>query len=129
MSPGFRNMNEVNILITQSIALFLQVQNNQWHCLFIQLSRKIIQWKTMFLQKSTYIPPDQHLKLCSTILSIMAGMSSLFPEQMPVMDRVKIIIQRQKNNYFKNWCTQELDDADVCHITRPLQDITDNIFK
>jgi hypothetical protein len=24
------------------------------------------------------------------------------------MDRVKIIIQRHKNNYFKNWSTQEL---------------------
>jgi hypothetical protein len=62
----------------------------------------------------------------------MAGISSLFPDfpkQMSIMDRVKIIIQRHKNNYFKNWSTQELDDADVCHITRPLQDITDNIFK
>jgi hypothetical protein len=62
----------------------------------------------------------------------MAGISSLFPDfpkQMSVMDRVKIIIQRHKNNYFKNWSTQELDDADVCHIPRPLQDITDNIFK
>jgi hypothetical protein len=62
----------------------------------------------------------------------MAGMSSLFPDfpkQIPVMDRVKIIIQRHKNNYFKDGSTQELDDADVSHITRPLQDITDNIFK
>jgi hypothetical protein len=25
-----------------------------------------------------------------------------------IMDRVKIIIQRHKNNYFKNWSTQEL---------------------
>ena len=41
----------------------------------------------------------------------MAGISSLFPDfrkQMSVMDRVKIIIQRHKNNYFKNWSTQEL---------------------
>ena len=28
--------------------------------------------------------------------------------QQSVMDRVKIIIQRHKNNYFKNWSTQEL---------------------
>ena len=28
--------------------------------------------------------------------------------QESVMDRVKIIIQRHKNNYFKNWSTQEL---------------------
>ena len=28
--------------------------------------------------------------------------------QKSVMDRVKIIIQRHKNNYFKNWSTQEL---------------------
>ena len=36
----------------------------------------------------------------------MAGISSLFPDfpkQMSVMDRVKTIIQRHKNNYFKNW--------------------------
>ena len=44
-------------------------------------------------------------------LSIMAGISSLFPDfpkQMSVMDRVKIIIQRHTNNYFMNWSTQEL---------------------
>ena len=44
-------------------------------------------------------------------LSIMAGISSLFPDfpkQMSVMDRVKIIIQRHTSNYFKNWSTQEL---------------------
>ena len=28
--------------------------------------------------------------------------------QQPVMDKVKISIQRHKNNYFKNWSTQEL---------------------
>ena len=28
--------------------------------------------------------------------------------QQSVMDRVMIIIQRHKNNYFKNWSTQEL---------------------
>ena len=36
----------------------------------------------------------------------MDGISSLFPDfpkQMSVMDRVKTIIQRHKNNYFKNW--------------------------
>jgi hypothetical protein len=41
----------------------------------------------------------------------MTGISSLFPDfpkQMSIMDRVKIIIQRHKNNYFKNWSTQEL---------------------
>jgi hypothetical protein len=30
--------------------------------------------------------------------------------------KLQIIIQRHKNNYFKNWSTQELDDADVCNI-------------
>ena len=28
--------------------------------------------------------------------------------QQSIMDRVKIIIQPHKNNYFKNWSTQEL---------------------
>ena len=62
----------------------------------------------------------------------MAGTSSLFPDfpkQMSVLDRVHVIIQRHKNNYFKNWSSQELDDANICHITRPLKEISDNIYK
>ena len=62
----------------------------------------------------------------------MAGISSLFPDlpkQMSVMDRVKIIIQWHKNNYFKNWSTQELDDADVCNIsTIPITILTTILY-
>jgi hypothetical protein len=49
----------------------------------------------------------------------MTGISSLFPafpKQMSILDRVNITVARHKNDYFKNWTSQQFDDID--NITR-----------
>ena len=46
----------------------------------------------------------------------MTGISSLFPafpKQMFILDRVNINVARHKNDYFKNWTSQQLDDSIV----------------
>ena len=58
----------------------------------------------------------------------MTGISSLFPafpKQMSILDRVNITVARHKNDYFKNWTSQQLDDIDK--ITRPIEPVTPEI--
>jgi hypothetical protein len=55
----------------------------------------------------------------------MTGISSLFPtfpKQMSILDRVNINVARHKNDYFKNWTSQQLDDID--NITRSIEPLT-----
>jgi hypothetical protein len=59
----------------------------------------------------------------------MTGISSLFPafpKQMSILDRVNINVARHKNDYFKNWTSQQLDDID--NITRPIEPVTPEIY-
>ena len=59
----------------------------------------------------------------------MTGISSLFPafpKQMSILDRVNITVARHKNDYFKNWTSQQLDDID--NITRPIEPVTPEIY-
>ena len=59
----------------------------------------------------------------------MTGISSLFPalpKQMSILDRVNITVARHKNDYFKNWTSQQLYDID--NITRPIEPVTPEIY-
>ena len=59
----------------------------------------------------------------------MTGISSLFPafpKQMSILDRVNINVARHKNDYFKNWTSQQLDDID--NNTRPIEPVTPEIY-
>jgi hypothetical protein len=42
---------------------------------------------------------------------------------MSILDRVNITVARHKNDYFKNWTSQQLDDID--NITRPIEPVLD----
>jgi len=45
---------------------------------------------------------------------------------MSILDRVNITVARPKNDYFKNWTSQHLDDID--NITRPIGPVTPEIY-
>ena len=45
---------------------------------------------------------------------------------MSILDRVNITVARHKNDYFKNWTSQQLDDID--NITRPIEPVTPEIY-
>ena len=54
----------------------------------------------------------------------MTGIASLFPN----FPRVNIVLTRHKHNYFKDWTDQQLDEAGMDNITRPLQPITSELY-
>ena len=60
------------------------------------------------LEGSCYQLLKSILKVVYHFTGIYNIVSVIHHTQQSVMDRVKIIIQRHKNNYFKNWSTQEL---------------------
>ena len=68
--------------------------------------------------------------ICNTrnTMTSIASLFPAFPKQMSVLDRVNIIVCRHKNNYFKEWSTEQLDAAGIDDITRPLQPITSDIY-
>jgi hypothetical protein len=45
---------------------------------------------------------------------------------MSILDRVNINVARHKNDYFKNWTSQQLDDID--NITRPIEPVMPEIY-
>ena len=45
---------------------------------------------------------------------------------MSILDRVNITVARHKNDYFKNWTSQQLDDID--NITRPIEPVMPEIY-
>ena len=60
------------------------------------------------LEGSCYQLLKSILKVVYHFTGIYNIVSVIHHTQQSVMDRVEIIIQRHKNNYFKNWSTQEL---------------------